>query len=211
MPEVDDPMVVVALAVGAAVLAIAVVMALRRRGLRRMEALAPAFELGTARVGGPFGYSIDGLYQGYSCRYSIEQRSQYTPGGGNLRIRAISQQEWSVGIRDMGSQLMVRVGILKDFPIGDAELDERLRFSGADQTVVMSVFAADAVREAARTLAGTQNFSSVTVRPDRVEIKWKPSNPDVDQSSDVVRTRLAAAIALMTACGYPPQIGSGVS
>jgi len=211
MPDFEDPVVVVALAVGAAVLAIVVVLVLRRGGRRRMETLAPAFELGTTRLGGPFGYSIEGLYQGYPCRYSIEQRSQYSPGGANLRIRAISQQQWSMGIHDVGSQLMVRVGILKDFQIGDSELDERFRFSGADQTMVMSVFAAEPVRMAIRALTGTENFNSVTVRPDRIDVKWSPRDPDLDENPEVLRSRLAVATKLTTACGYPPQIGLGVS
>jgi len=210
MPELEEPMVVVALAVGAAVLAIAVVMMLRRRGRRRMETLAPAFELGTTRLGGPFGYSIEGLYQGYPCRYSIEQRSQYSPGGAALRVRAISHQQWAAGVRDAGSQLMVRIGILKDQPIGDAALDQQLRFSATDDAVIMTVFAAESARAAVRTLTGTENFNSVTVRRDRVDIKWNPRDPDLDENPDAVRTRLAATAALLAACGYPPQIGTGV-
>lgn len=211
MPEIDDPMVVIALTVGATLLVIVVVLLLRRGGRRRLETLAPAFELGTTRVSGPFGYSIEGLYRGYPCRYSIEQRSQYSPGGATLRVHAISHQQWSAGIKDVGSQLMVRVGILKDYQIGDSELDEQLRFSSTDQAVVMTVFAAEATRGAIRTLSRSENFSSVTVRPDRADIKWNPRNQDLDENPDVVRSRLAAATALLAACGYPPQIGAGVS
>jgi hypothetical protein len=211
MPSLDDPMIVVALAVGAALLVIGVMLMLRRGGRRRLETLAPAFELGTTRVSGPFGYSIEGLYQGYPCRYSIEQRSQYSPGGVTLRIRAISHSQWSAGIKDVGSQLMVRVGILKDYQIGDAELDERLRFSAADEAAVMTAFASDATRAAMRALVGSDNFSSITVRPDRVDVKWNPRDPELDENPEVVRNRLAATTSLLAACGYPPQIGVGVS
>jgi hypothetical protein len=75
----------------------------------------------------------------------------------------------------------------------------------------MTVFAAEATRGAIRTLSRSENFSSVTVRPDRADIKWNPRNQDLDENPDVVRSRLAAATALLAACGYPPQIGAGVS
>ena len=211
MPELDDPMVVIALTVGATLLVIVVVLLLRRGGRRRLETLAPAFELGTTRIGGPFGYSIEGLYQGYPCRYSIEQRSQYSPGGATLRVRAISHQQWSAGVKDVGSQLMVRVGLLKDYQIGDSELDEQLRFSSTDEAAVMTVFAAEATRRAIRSLSLSENFNSITVRPDRADIKWNPRDPDLDENPEMVRSRLATATALLAACGYPPQIGAGVS
>jgi len=179
----------------------------RRSSQQRSEKLAPAFELGTTRMIGPFGTAMKGLYQGYQCRYTIEHASQYSPGGAGLRLQASSPLQWAASKTDAGGRLMVRLGLLKDFQIGDPELDQRLRFSGTDAPSLMSVFSQDRSRTAMRALANTENFSSLTVRTQRVDVKWAPRRPELDENPDVLRQRLEAVRALLEACGYPPLLG----
>ncbi len=207
MPEFNDPTIAALLIAVVVAVSIIVIVMVRRSGRRRLDNLAPAFELGTTRVVGPFGNIIEGIYQGYSARYTVEQRSQYSPGGATLRVGATSPQQWSAGVEDVGSKLMVRVGILKDFNIGDPDLDQRLRFSGSDETTLLSLFSTTATRTAMRTLSDTANFNSVTVRPDRVDVKWAPRKPELDDNPDILRARLDTVTGLLTACGYPPQMG----
>ena len=102
---------------------------------------------------------------------------------------------------------MTQIGLLKDVTVGDEELDGRLRFSGADATTLVSLFGQDRTRAALRTLSGTENFASVAVRDRRVDVKWAPRRPDLDDEPDALRLRLAAAIDLLAACGFPPTMG----
>ena len=190
----------------AAVIAL-VVVAVRRAGQRRLESLGPAFELGTARVPGALSTSVEGVYQGFTCRYTIEQRSQYSPGGATLRIGSASTQQWTASKQDLGSRLMTQIGLLKDVAIGDQELDSRLRFSGADATSLLSLFGQERTRAALRTLSNTENFASVAVRNQRVDVKWAPRKPELDDDPGALRLRLAASVDLLAACGLPPSMG----
>jgi hypothetical protein len=208
MPELEDPMILVtAAAVGIVLAIILVVAVVKRSGRRRLESLGPAFELGTTRVVGPLGTSIEGIYRGYSCRLTIEQRSQYSPGGAALRVRATSPQQWSAHVDDIGSRLMVKVGFFKDFGIGDPDLDQRLRFSGDDESSLMSIFSTEAARTAIRSLSTTENFNSVTVRADRAEVKWTPRKPELDDNPDILRDRLEAVTEVLVATGSLPSMG----
>jgi len=207
VPELD-PTTIVMLVTVAIVALVALVVAVARAQARRLfDTLAPAFELGTARRVGLVPPSVEGLYQGYTCRYGIEQRSQYSPGGANLRIRLSSPLGWSASVQDTGSRLLVSVGILKDLAIGDDELDQRLRFAGSDASALSSLLGQQRTRTALRSLADTEGFASVTVRPDRVDVKWAPRHPELDEDPDVLRRRMSAAIDLLAACGYPPMMG----
>jgi hypothetical protein len=207
MPEIDDTTLTL-LATGA-VLAIASILIVyfRRSSRQRSEKLAPAFELGTTRMVGPFGTAMAGLYHGYNCRYTIEHASQYSPGGATLRLDASSPLQWAASKEDAGARLMIRMGILKDVQIGDQYLDQRLRFSGGDTPSLMGVFGQTGTRSAMRALVDTDNFSSVTVRNDRVLVKWTPRRVELDENPDVLRARLDAARGLLEACGYPPRLG----
>jgi hypothetical protein len=207
MPELDDTIIAVLLVAGIALLAIVLVVVFRRGGRRRLEALAPAFELGTTRLVGPFGTAIEGIYQGFSCRYTVEHASQYNPGGATLRVQTSSPLQWSAGVEDFGARLMVRVGILRDVEVGDERLDQRLRFSSTDQTGLTALFGQERTRSAMGALSDTDNFNSVTVRSDRADIKWSPRRPQLDENPDVVRARLDAVVELLSACGYSPRIG----
>ena len=203
----DESTVFVFIGVAAAAAVALVVFASRRAGQRRLEQLGPAFELGTAKLPSALSSSVEGIYLGYTCRYTVEQRSQYSPGGATLRIGAASPLHWSASKADVGSRLMTNLGILKDVEIGDAELDERLRFSGSDQTSLLTVFGQTRTREALRELALSENFASIAVRDQRSEIKWAPRLPELDDDPDAVRQRLAQAIDVLAACGYPPTMG----
>jgi hypothetical protein len=207
MPSIDDTTLaaLVALAI-LAVIVIAVVL-VRRSGRNRLERLGPAFELGTVRPAGPLGTGVEGGYRGFQCRYTVEHASQYSPGGANLRAHALSVHRWSAGLSDFGARLMVQVGILKDLEIGDQELDSRLRFSGADPGAVAAVFGQQSARQAMRVLADTDNFQSVSVRDDRVDVKWVPRRAELDEDPEVLRVRLEALVGLLVACGSTPRLG----
>jgi hypothetical protein len=207
VPELDPNVIVGLVAVGVVALVALIVAVARTQARRMVESVAPVFELGTARRAATLPPAVRGLYQGYTCRYGIEHRSQYSPGGATLRIRVSSSLGWSASIQDAGSRLLVSVGILKDLAIGDDELDQKLRFAGSDGPVLTSLLGQQRARDALRTLAGTEGFASVTVRPQRTDVKWAPRRPDVDENPEVVRTRLSATIDLLVACGYPPLMG----
>ncbi len=203
----DEPTVFLLAGLAVAAVIALVVAAVRRVGRRRLETFGPAFELGTARVPGALSTSVEGLFLGYTCRYTIEQRSQYSPGGAALRIAASSPQQWTASKQDLGSRLMTQIGLFKDVTVGDQELDRRLRFSGADATTLVSLFGQERTRVALRSLSGTENFASIAVRDRRVDVKWAPRKPDLDDEPDALRLRLAAAIDLLAACGFPPAMG----
>lgn len=207
MAGFDESTVVLLVGIAVAAGLALIVLGVRRAGRRRLEVLGPAFELGTARVAGTLSTSVEGLFQGYSCRYSVEQRSQYSPGGASLRVAASSPLQWIVAKQDMGSRLMTQIGLLKDVPVGDDELDRRLRFAGTDADNLVSVFGQERTRNALRSLSDTENFASVTVRTHRVDVKWSPSNPGLDDDPDGLRSRLVAAVNLLVACGVPPAMG----
>jgi hypothetical protein len=200
----DETTVFFIIGVGAAAVIALIIAATRMAGRRRLELLGPAFELGTARTPGGLSTAVEGIFQGYTCRYTIEQRSQYSPGGAAIRIPASSPVQWTASKQDMGSRLMVQIGILKDFSIGDQELDEKLRFSGSDETALLSVFGQQRTRAALRALADSEHFASITVRSDRVDAKWAPRKPELDDSPEALRQRLTMTVEVLAACGYPP-------
>jgi hypothetical protein len=206
VPTIDDTMLMTLIAAG--VLAIvAIGLALMRRHSQRLhDRLAPAFELGTSRRVSTVPPAVGGLFQGYTCRYGIEQRSQYGPGGAKLRIRASSPLRWSASIQDAGTRLLASVGILKDLRIGDDEIDRRLRISAVDAPMLMSLFGQERTRAALRALADTEGFASISVRAARADLKWSPRRPEVDEDPTVLRRRLGAAVDLLAACGCPPLI-----
>jgi hypothetical protein len=202
----DDSTIFFLIGIGVSAAAVLIVVATRKAGQRRLEQLGPAFELGTATLSGGLSTGVEGIYQGYTCRYTIEQRSQYSPGGATLRIGASSPLQWTASKADMGSRLMTSLGILKDVDIGDEELDERLRFAGSDQTSLLTVFGQTRTRESLRELSRSKNFGSVTVRDRQTEIKWAPRDPELDDNPDILRQRLTMATDLLAACAYPPSM-----
>ena len=194
-----------ALAAGALV---ALVVAVARAQARRLfDKLAPAFELGTARRVGLVPAAVEGLYQGYTFRYTVEARSQYSSGGASLRARVSSPLQWSASLKDAGSRLLVSVGILKDLDIGDDELDQRLRFGASDPSALPALLGQTRTRESLRALTASPGFASIQIRSDRVDLKWAPRQPELDEDPDALRGRLAATVGLLSACGYPPQMG----
>jgi hypothetical protein len=203
----DDSTIFFLIGIGVAAAVALIVVAARAAGRRRLEKLGPAFELGTARLPSALSSSVEGIYLGYTCRYTIEQRSQYSPGGATLRVRAASTMHWSASKADLGSRLMTNLGILKDVEIGDAELDERLRFTGSDRTSLLTVFGQTRTLEALRELVRSENFASIVVRDQRTDIKWAPRHPELDDDPDAVRQRLAKAVDVLAACSYPPTMG----
>jgi hypothetical protein len=207
MPELKEPIIAALLVAAVLVGLAAAAVILRRTARRRLEPLVAAFELGTTRLSGLFFNSVEGLSQGYSCRYTVESASQYSPGGATLRLAATSPLQWSAGIKDLGSRLMVRVGMLRDQEIGDDELDHRLRFSSTDEMALLSLFGQQRARSALRVLSQSDNFNSITVRAERIDIKWTPRRPQLDENPEVLRVRLAASVELSSSCGYSPRMG----
>jgi hypothetical protein len=199
----DFPKIAVGIVIlfGGFVLAIVVLLG---KGRKRAEKLAPAFELGTATPAGFLGSAIGGLYRGFSCRYQVQYASQYDRGGATLRVAAAPPHQWTAEIEKPGTRLLSRFGLVKDFEIGDRELDEHLRFAADEEGVLRSLFASEAVLDAMHVLAASENFESVQVRTGTVNIKWAPRVAKLDEDPEVVRARLEYAATLVIACGYPP-------
>lgn len=200
-PNFVPLVLVVALLAGG--LAFAVYLLLRT-GRRRVERLRVAFELGTSKPAGVLGSAVDGLYRGYSCRYQVQYPSQYDRGGASLRLMASSPHQWTIEVAKPGTRLLTRFGLLKDFEIGDRELDEHFRFAANEEGSLRSLFATEAVRDAMHVLAASENFESVRVRPERVDIRWSPRMPKLDEEPEALRSRLEFVVTLVQACGYPP-------
>jgi len=175
-----------------------------KKGRQRAERLGVAFELGTSRPAGVLGSAVDGLYRGFSCRYQIQYPSQYDRGGANLRFTVTSPHQWSAEVSKPGTRMLAKFGLLQDFEIGDRELDEHFRFAADEEGSLRTVFSSEAVRDAMHVLTASENFESVHVRPERVDVKWSPRMPRLDEEPETLRTRLEYVTALVVACGYPP-------
>jgi hypothetical protein len=199
----DFPMIAVGVATLLAGFTLALVVLLGK-GRRRAEKLAPAFELGTATPAGFLGSAVEGLYRGYSCRYQIQYASQYDRGGATLRVAAVPPHQWSVEIEKPGTRLLSRFGLLKDFEIGDRELDEHLRFAAIQEAELRSLFGSGGVRDAFHVLAASNNFESVRVRAGTFDVTWAPRAAKLDEEPEVLRARLEYVTTLIVACGYPP-------
>jgi hypothetical protein len=204
VPTIDDTALMTLVAAGIlAIVAIGLVL-MRRHSQRLHDRLAPAFELGTTRRASSLPPTVEGLFQGYSCRYRIEQRSQYSAGGANLKIRVASPLKWSAARKGLGSALLASVGILRDLAIGDAELDSQLRLSAGDAPMLMSLLGQQRTRAALRALTATEGFASIRVRAERAELKWSPRRPELDEDPTVLRHRLGVAVDLLAVCGCAP-------
>jgi hypothetical protein len=199
--EIVKLAIVVAVLTGG--LAVALLMLLKK-GRQRAEKLGGAFELGTSRPAGVLASAVDGLYRGYSCRYQIQYASQYDRGGANLRLTITSPSQWTVEVAKPGTRMLAKIGFLKDFEIGDRELDEHYRFAANEEGSLRSLFATEAVRDAMHVLAASENFESVRVRPERVDVKWSPRMPRLDEEPEMLRARLEFVTTLVVACSYPP-------
>jgi hypothetical protein len=196
------------LAIVVAGFAAVIVFIIRRRSGALLEKLGPAFELGTSRPARPFGAGVEGLYQGYFSRYTVQQASQYDRGGAMLRVNATSSQKWSAQRSQPGTGLLVTLGVLKDVEVGDAQLDRHFRFTADDSEALRGLFRLDRVREAVLRFANTANAESVSVREDRVDLKWSPRSAELDEDPEVLRDRLTVAIELTTATGAPPRLAA---
>ena len=193
-------LVVAVLAGGLAV----VLFMLVKKGRVRAEKLGVAFELGTSKPAGVLGGAMDGLYRGYSCRYQIQYPSQYDRGGSSLRIAITSPHQWSAEVTKPGTRMLAKFGLLKDFEIGDREMDEHFRFTADEEGSLRSVFGTETVRDAMHVLTASENFESIRVRLERVDVRWSPRTPRLDEEPETLRTRLEFTKTLILACGYPP-------
>jgi hypothetical protein len=191
----------VAILIGGLTLALVVVF---NKGKKRAERLAPAFELGTSGPAGFLASAVGGLYRGFSCRYQIQYASQYDRGGATLRVAATSPHQWTAEVEKPGTRLLEKIGLLKDFEIGDRELDEHLRFAAHEEGDLRSLFGSEVVLDAIHVLAASENFESVQVRAGSLRVKWAPRMAKLDEEPEVLRTRLEDVVALVIACGYPP-------
>jgi len=200
-PEIAKLALVVATLTGG--LAV-VLFILVNKGRQRAATLGVAFELGTSKAAGVLGSAVDGLYRGYSCRYQIQYPSQHDRGGANLRFAVTSTHQWSAELTKPGTRMLAKFGLLKDFEIGDRELDEHFRFAGDEEENLRSVFGTEAVREAMHVLTASENFESIRVRPERVDVRWSPRMPRLDEEPETLRNRLEFVTTLVVACGYPP-------
>jgi hypothetical protein len=201
-PELLKIVLIVAALTAGLVLALVI---LRARGHRRAERLGAAFELGTSRSAGFLGSALEGLYRGYSCRYQVQYASQYDRGGARLRLAIGSPHRWSAEVLNPGNRMLARLGLISNLEIGDSELDERLRFAAAAEGDLLAVFGSGSVREAMRALASSDNFESARVRGDRIDVRWAPRAPQLDENAEVLRVRLELVTTLLAACAYPPS------
>ena len=202
--EIIKVALVVALLTGGLVL---VVVMLVRKNRQRASQLGIAFELGTARAGSFLGSAVDGLYRGYACRYQIQYASQYDRGGASLRLAVTSPHEWTAEVAKPGTQLLAKFGLLKDFEIGDRELDEHLRFAARDEHSLRSLSGSQSMRDALHALAASENFESLRVRANGVHVRWSPRAKSLDEDPEALRARLEHVAALTAALGYPPVQG----
>ena len=193
-------LVVAALAGGLAL----VLYFMMKKHRQRAEQLGPAFELGTARPASFLGAAVDGLYQGYACRYQIQYASQYDQGGASLRVTVSSSHEWTAEVQKTGTELLAKFGLLKDLEIGDRDLDEHFRFAASDEDALRSLFGTESVRNAMHVLTASENFESVRVRAGKVLVRWSPRMKSLDENPEQLRVRLEHTMALCGACGYPP-------
>jgi hypothetical protein len=207
VPVIDDAPLMALLAAGILAAAAIGLILIRRHAQRLHDRLAPAFELGTTRRASTLPPAIEGLFQGYTCRYGIEQRSQYSAGGATLRIRVASPLKWRASRKGVGSALLASIGILKDIAIGDEELDRRLRLAAGDAPMLVSLLGQQRTRDALRALADSEGFASISVRAQRADLKWTPRRPELDENPEMLRRRLSAAVDLLAACGCPPLMG----
>ena len=174
------------------------------RGRQRAEKMGVAFDLGTSKPAGFLGTAVGGIYRGYSCRYQIQYPSQYDRGGSILRFAVTSPHQWSAEVAKPGTRIFTKFGLLKDFEIGDRELDEHFRFTADDEENLRSTFGAETVRDAMHVLTASENFENIRVRSERVDVKWSPRAPQLDEDPETLRARLESVTALVLACGYPP-------
>jgi hypothetical protein len=181
-----------------------VLFMLVKKGRQRAEKLGVAFELGTSTPAGVLGSAVDGIYRGYSCRCQIQYPSQHDRGGSILRFAITSPHQWSAEVTKPGTRILAKFGLLKDFEIGDRELDEHFRFTANEEGNLRSIFATEAVRDAMHVLTASENFESIRVRPERVDVRWSPRMPQLDEEPETLRARLEFVATLVLACGYPP-------
>jgi len=200
----DDLLAATAIAVVLSGLGVAIGL-FRKSGQARFELLAPAFELGTCRKIGPWGAALEGLFQGYSCRYIIQPASQNNPGGAVLRVAITGGVPWSAEMPGAGTRLMIRMGILQDLEIGEPDLDSSLRFAAGDENALRNLFGSTQVRASFRRITEGENLAGVRVTPHRFEIRWAPRNRDLDEDVGVLRQRLENAVGSVAACRYPPR------
>lgn len=194
-----------ALAIAAVLVGVAVaVVVMQRGGQRRFERLSLAFDFGSSRKVGLFGMTVEGLCNGYACRYTIQPASQYSPGGASVRCDVFGPGRWSAEAATTGSRLLTKIGFLQELEIGDPELERRFRFSADDESALRSLFGTDAVRVAFRELAATENFTGIRTGSSRWETRWSPRASHLDEDAEILRLRLQATVSLASVCGYAP-------
>ncbi len=202
-----DPSVVPIVAAVVAVLAIGVIVVLATRfQRRRLAELEPLFEPGSVRLG-RLASGIEGRLRGYPCRYAVQHRSQYSPGGASLRIGVVAPHGWTARAEGVLSRALAGLGLSRDLELGDAELDRRLRFAASSTSELLSALGTDSARAAISRLAEGPGFQSLRVRSERIDLRWAPFDRARDLGLESVRRRFADALDLVVAIGYPPRVG----
>jgi hypothetical protein len=206
MPLPDSELVSILIAVAVTALTFVIIVFVVRTQRRKLARLEPLFEPGSLRVARMGGW-IAGSARGYSCRYTIQNRSQYSPGGATLRLGVIAPINWAARKEGLLSRGMIRLGLAQDLKIGDPGLDEQLRFTAHSSSDLMGALGIGAARSALEHVSASERFQHVKVASGRCEVRWSPSNRRADVSPEVVRDRLEATLDLVTALGYPPTMG----
>ena len=171
---------------------------------RRLQPLEPIFEPGTFRLAGFVPVWAEGRIEGYHCRYRIVDRSKNSPGGARLEIGVVAPFPWEAARTNAVSRTLSSLGMMRDFEIGDSQLDEELRFAAAYPDVLGALFRIDTAREALRRLVAGDAFAGIAARHGELRVRWQPRRRGVDEDPEAVRRRISETIGVATALSYPP-------
>jgi|GEM_PF-3197395 len=203
----------VLLTAGGLALGFVVLIVVRRRLVGRLQALENAFEPASARVGGLIPSGITGRWQGYTFRYSLQMRSNNSPGGATITSRVRAPFDWRAAAIWQGPKVanlamlgLMQLGLLRDVKVGDPELDRQLRFSAKDPQELTVAFGTVGLREAMQRLLGLKNFRSIAISRGTLVAVWTPRDPKLDEDIETVRGRLSALVDLVSALGCSPML-----
>jgi hypothetical protein len=189
-----------------AVLALGVFPVLRAVQKRRLRPLRPVFEPGSFRLTGMVQMWAEGSLEGYPCRYRISDPSKNSPGGAFLDLGVAAPFPWRAARQNALTRTLSKAGVIGDLEIGDLQLDDVLRFTAAYPDVLGAVLRVEGAREALRRLVSGDAFDSVNAKENQLRVHWQPRRRGVDEDPEAVRRRIAEAIALAVALGYPPGL-----
>ncbi len=210
---IPDELLGMLMAAGGLAVGVAVLLVARRRLASRLRALEGAFEPASAQVSGLIPTAITGRWQGYAFRYTLQMRSNNSPGGATATSPVRAPFDWRAVVVGHGPRTvnlamlgLQQLGLLKDVEVGDPDLDRRLRFSAKDPQELTVAFGTTGVRRAMSRLLELKNFRSVAITKGKLTAAWTPRDPALDEDVATVRARLSALVNLASALGCSPLL-----